>query len=293
MITPLPQPPNTGNPATFDTLADAFIDALPTMVEEINIVATDIDTKHNYISSATPIVETNASICLASANYKGLWSSLTGALNKPASVSHNNKFWLLNTNLANVTLAQPGISASWKLIDFSITVVPYDNRVILRSLSPSIGDKIIVEDLGLFTYTTSNAVDDGESAFRTASGVWVLVAGAPEYIYSAIYNDVLGIQNRASSLESKHLFGSFSMTLTSLATITSSDFTCIVTGAAIGDNVVVTPGNLFGTSAADRGKLSYSAYVSAANTVTISIRNASASTASMTASTWQVMVIKS
>lgn len=47
------------------------------------------------------------------ANFKGAWSSLTGALNMPASVSHSGRLWLLTANLANVTTATPGVSGSW------------------------------------------------------------------------------------------------------------------------------------------------------------------------------------
>ena len=82
------------------------------------------------------------------------------------------------------------------------------------------------------------------------------------------------------------------MSLTSLASITSSNFTVTVPGATIDDIVIVNPGNIFGTTAADQGKLSYVAYISDLNTVTVSIRNASASTANITASTWNVLVIK-
>lgn len=48
-----------------------------------------------------------------SANFKGAWSALTGALNMPASVSHSGNIWLLTANLANVTTATPGVSGSW------------------------------------------------------------------------------------------------------------------------------------------------------------------------------------
>jgi len=46
-------------------------------------------------------------------NYKGLWTSLTGALNMPATVYHNGNYWTLNENLANVTLATPGADTKW------------------------------------------------------------------------------------------------------------------------------------------------------------------------------------
>ena len=57
-----------------------------------------------------------AAISAASANYKGPWASLGGALNMPASVSHSGVFWALNSNLANVATATPGISAAWTQI---------------------------------------------------------------------------------------------------------------------------------------------------------------------------------
>ena len=49
----------------------------------------------------------------ASANFKGAWSSLTGPLNKPATVLHNGDYWELLNDLSDVTTSQPGISADW------------------------------------------------------------------------------------------------------------------------------------------------------------------------------------
>lgn len=99
-------------------------------------------------------------------------------------------------------------------------------------------------------------------------------------------------QATADTLAARILRGTFSMSLTSLAATTSSSFTCTVTGAAVGDSVIVNPGNGFGTSSTDQARLSYVAYVSAANTVTVTVRNASAATAAITASTWTAIVIK-
>ena len=56
----------------------------------------------------------SADIAIASANNKGLWSNLTGALNIPASVNHNNSFWVLNTDLVDVTLSEPkDVNTDW------------------------------------------------------------------------------------------------------------------------------------------------------------------------------------
>lgn len=58
-----------------------------------------------------------AATAVAAANFKGNWSDLAGALNMPACVRHSGRFWVLLANLANVTAAVPGVSASWAALD--------------------------------------------------------------------------------------------------------------------------------------------------------------------------------
>jgi len=57
--------------------------------------------------------EAQAEIVTSAANFKGQWSTLTGALNVPASVFHNDQYWQLLNDLADVTLSEPGVSADW------------------------------------------------------------------------------------------------------------------------------------------------------------------------------------
>lgn len=52
-------------------------------------------------------------IALASANFKGRWGDLTGAVSVPASVYHDGYYWILLDNLADVTAEAPGASVSW------------------------------------------------------------------------------------------------------------------------------------------------------------------------------------
>lgn len=53
----------------------------------------------------------------AASNYKGEWSSLTGALAKPATVSNDGAFWALVNNLANVALSEPAPgNADWVFV---------------------------------------------------------------------------------------------------------------------------------------------------------------------------------
>ena len=123
-ITPLPTPPQPGDtPAEFNTNAFAWVDAIDTFTTEANALATAVDADAtaaaaSAVSAASSATDaTNASTAaLAAANFKGNWSDLTGALNKPASVYHNSVVWMLLNNLANVTTSQPGVSADWTAI---------------------------------------------------------------------------------------------------------------------------------------------------------------------------------
>jgi hypothetical protein len=196
------------------------------------------------------------------------------------------------------------------------TQVSYANRANLRTTEGPVGVTTTVESLGLFTWAlASTEPDDDETAFASATGVWTLSAADPDYVFASWLSEIDNVEGRATDLETRaktdeatiaahassiatlqafqaaHLFATFSMTLTSLATLISSNFTVTVPGALVGMPVIVNPGNSFGTSAANQGALSCIAYVSAANTVIVSIRNASAATTTLTASTWSVLVI--
>lgn len=59
---------------------------------------------------AAALSEANAA---ATANIKGTWASQTGAIAKPAAVSHNGAIWALLNNLADVTTSQPGVTGDW------------------------------------------------------------------------------------------------------------------------------------------------------------------------------------
>lgn len=106
-ITPLPSAPlPTDTPAQFNTKAFAWVAALDDWTTEANALAVDANDDASNASDS-------ADIAVASANFKGQWSNLTGALNVPAAVYHSNKFWILLNNLADVTLSEPGVSADW------------------------------------------------------------------------------------------------------------------------------------------------------------------------------------
>ncbi len=119
-ITPLPAAPSRAVPSTFSTLADAFLAALSTFVTEANALETNVNAKEAAASlsatgaAASAVVSaSSATVALAAANYKGEWTALSGAATIPYSCSLSARFWMLNTNVANVTTEMPGVSTKW------------------------------------------------------------------------------------------------------------------------------------------------------------------------------------
>lgn len=90
--------------------------------------------------AAAAISEANAA---NAANFKGAWSSLTGALNKPASVLHNSAYWALLNNLADVTTSQPGVSADWS--ELGVTSVNGMRGVVV--IEDSVADSLYLNQL--------------------------------------------------------------------------------------------------------------------------------------------------
>jgi len=101
--------------ATNVTQLSAAIDWQNTVFTATESEATSAESDAVIATQQRVLAETAATLAQSSANFKGAWSSLTGSLNVPAVVFHANNYWQLLVDLANVTTAEPGISASWKV----------------------------------------------------------------------------------------------------------------------------------------------------------------------------------
>lgn len=101
--------PNPSSPSTYGVLGRALW-AWETgpLLTGANLLAAQAYTNALSANEAAVTAWINA-------NYKGAWSGLTGALAKPALVSHAGQRWNLLNNLANVTTSTPGVSADWEL----------------------------------------------------------------------------------------------------------------------------------------------------------------------------------
>lgn len=83
--------------------------------------------------------------------------------------------------------------------------------------------------------------------------------------------------------------GTISVDAASMLTLAHSILTLTITGAAVGDSVVITPG----TAGFESGIICVGAYVSAADTVKVTMFNCSASTVDAAALVCQYLLIRS
>lgn len=109
----VPTPPSLERPKAFDDESEEFMKDWPRLfteqnaaIDAMNLLAAELEAMEISVSESTEIA-------LGVVNYKGEWSSLSGALNFPASVSHGGYFYVLTSNLADVTTDEPGVSAVW------------------------------------------------------------------------------------------------------------------------------------------------------------------------------------
>lgn len=120
-------PNNNMDEATFNVTAETFTSNMPqwggdlkavadsakTNAEYSNQRANDSNTSAETAAARLIDVQTAANGAFAAANYKGEWSTLSGALNVPATVTHQGRLWYLKLNLANVTTQAPALGSTY------------------------------------------------------------------------------------------------------------------------------------------------------------------------------------
>ena len=77
--------------------------------QQVSLAADQVDLAAGQVVAA----QQAAQQAQASANFKGAWSALTGAISVPATVYHAGAYWNLLKNLANVAASQPGQTQDW------------------------------------------------------------------------------------------------------------------------------------------------------------------------------------
>ena len=115
-ITALPTAPaRTDTPAVFVPRADAWVASLGTFVTETNVVVGEVNA--NAVTAAADAVTAAdaATTAAAASNFIGNWAAQTGAKTVPTSVAHNGETWILLSDIADITLKEPGVASEWQI----------------------------------------------------------------------------------------------------------------------------------------------------------------------------------
>lgn len=160
---------------SYYTASGAFVNGSTANATEVNTefsaVETGLDGVYDYTVAQLAItnanVSTNADAIEELNTFKGIWSTLTGALSMPATVYHSNAYWVLNTDLADVTAKEPGVDSEWDGFNIQPDIKTYTASVFESASTTEISiamltsTKAIVcyEDLGNSNYGTACILD--------------------------------------------------------------------------------------------------------------------------------------
>jgi hypothetical protein len=166
-ITPLPPAPlPSDSTSEFNSKAFAFVAALDPMVTQINAELPTIDAAADASAAA-----------VAAANFKGEWSTLTGALAIPASVSHNGSVWVLTQSLANVTSNEPGVDSPNYWISVTLPA-PGTSGNILTSNGTNWTSAAPAPSAGTLQAVATGSLSDGSKVVINADGTVSVIASS-------------------------------------------------------------------------------------------------------------------
>lgn len=113
----LPEAPDYVNSrADSNAKATAWAKALPTLSSDLKSLADGAYANALDAAAQATAAAASAVAAQASSNYAGLWSSLTGAKTHGTVVYHSGEFYLLLSDVADVTTQTPGVSSNWARI---------------------------------------------------------------------------------------------------------------------------------------------------------------------------------
>lgn len=173
----------TYNQEAFDCLNTLAADVAPA----ISTAAAATHANAAEAAAAAITATSSAATAAAAANFKGEWTSLTGALAVPACVKHSGRLWLLLSGVGDVTAYTPGVSAAW------------------TELVVSIGPRRVSVTSGTFTAVAGTTyVFTSEAALylpaSPIAGDWVAAINRSGGVGSVIYRNGQNIMGLAENM---------------------------------------------------------------------------------------------
>jgi len=167
-------------------------------IEAMNITSAQVDADAETAKSS-------AESAASSANFKGNWSDLTGPLNIPSSVFHNDAYWQLVTNLPDVTLSEPSsTNANWAVSYSELNEIARIKNVLNSEVISSIDTvtqlgpvKFILDSTQQVTFNKPIGIGQTETIVSIVLDTLTTSAGSYQLIrsYAPIENRLRGNQN--------------------------------------------------------------------------------------------------
>ena len=178
-------PVRTQDQSAFSTNTGDLLTWWPTSVPEMNTALDYTETKANEAESLATSAANVSNAVISAANFKGEWSSLTGALAVPSTVYHSGTYWQLLDDIADVTLSEPTtVNTDWALsaqsagrvvIQSPFTLVQTGRYFVLGSNTITIPDPATLPDGAVFDFVREAAelptIDAGTNKVTTRLGL--------------------------------------------------------------------------------------------------------------------------
>ena len=199
-ITALPDPPDPDDRSSFNTLAYPWSVAQQTFATEVAAVATNVYNNATDAATSATNASSSSTSAVAAANYKGAWSSLSGALAIPATVTHSEAIWLLTASVADVTSHTPRVSANWLLIQTGPQFFHLQDSKSSGTAPQSItGNSWNKRDLGTSVSNTLTGASVASSVITLAAGRYRIQAQASACMGSSFGYQRLRLRNTSDS----------------------------------------------------------------------------------------------
>jgi hypothetical protein len=205
---------DTMTPDEFDEAAEDFVDWITAIAAELNTWAGQ--------ANAVAVSSNDLATSLAAANFKGNWSDLTGALAVPSCVLHEDQFWELLSDLADVTASEPAdANADW-------AVLPVGTSIVAKTANYSVTQGQMAA--GCVTLTNEGAsgnIDFQLPARGTAGKIFVCVVEAHYVKIKPPAGERIYFYNNQSTAEDGYIRGNTPRTHFGLICTTSMQYTVI------------------------------------------------------------------
>ncbi len=97
----------TQDQTEFNAAASAYAAWMSANPPQMNLLASQMNAVSTEVGGWRDDAVASGATAIASANFKGAWSGLSGAASIPYCVLHDGKYWQVLTNLADVTTSEP------------------------------------------------------------------------------------------------------------------------------------------------------------------------------------------